>query len=175
VISGLTLLLLLASAGAAHAQSRELYVSAGPTVVDAGSSVASGAGFSPIPALTVLFNVERTHLSSQTRQDGNVESKFRGGTLLLGTAELRYTPFGRARFGPFALVGLGAGVSRPNVNQAFPEPVSHGVRAMFVGGGVQAPLGERVAIFADMRMLVGAEDTEIVAAVPIRAGLAWRF
>lgn len=47
-------------------------------------------------------------------------TKFRGGTLLLGTAELRFAPLGRRRWGPFALAGVAAGQSRRNVNEISP-------------------------------------------------------
>jgi hypothetical protein len=67
-------------------------------------------------------------------------------------------------------------VSRPNVNDIFPTPVTNGARAVFGGGGLLVPLGTRFAVFADARMLIGAEGTEgIVAVAPVRAGVAWRF
>ena len=164
----------LVSPHVATAQSIELYGSAGPTITDAGHSVSAGGGFSPASRLTLVFSFERTHLSTTTRHDGL--SRFRGGTLSLGTAELRVAPFGRHRFGPFGLAGFAAGVSRPNVNDVFPTRVTNDVRAMFVGGGLQAPLGKQLTVFADARMIFGAEGTEgIVAVAPLRAGLAWRF
>jgi hypothetical protein len=176
VVAGFVFLMMLVPSGAANGQSFELYGAAGPTMTDPGNSFAAGAGFSPTSRLTFVFNVERTHLSSQISREGNVVSTFRGGTLLLGTGEVRFAPFGRGRFGPFGLAGVAAGVSHPNVNDAFPNPVSHRVRAMFVGGGVNVPLSERLTLFADTRMIVGAEGNEgMVAVAPVRAGVAWRF
>jgi hypothetical protein len=99
--------------------------SAGPTLIDNGYSLAGGIGVSPTSHLTVLFDVERTHLSSRSRSDGRGGfAGFRGGTLTLGSAQLRVTPFGRDRIGPYGLVGFAAGVSRPNVNEMFPDPVT---------------------------------------------------
>ena len=72
-------------------------------------------------------------------------------------------------------MGFAAGVSRPNVNELFPDPVTNNVRAIFFGGGIHVPLKERVSLFADARMMVGAEAGELLAVAPIRAGVAWRF
>ena len=73
--------------------------------------------------LTFDFNVERTHLSTQISRDApGVISSFRGGTLTLGTAQLRVSLFDSNRVGPYAIVGFAAGVSRPNVNEIFPQP-----------------------------------------------------
>ena len=176
VICGLILLPFLATPGIASAQTFVLQGSAGPTLVDSGYSLAGGIGYSPTSHLTVLFDVERTHLSSRLRDDGRGGfSGFRGGTLTLGSAQLRVAPFGRNRVGPYGLVGFAAGVSRPNVNQMFPNPVTNDVRAIFFGGGIHVPLHERLSLFADGRMMIGAEAGESLAVAPIRVGVAWRF
>lgn len=176
VIRVLVFLLLLATPGIAGAQLFTVQGSAGPTLIDSGYSVAGGFGFSPTSRLAVQFEVERTHLSSQLRSDGRGGfAGFRGGTLTLGSAQLRVTPFGHHRVGPYGLVGFAAGVSRPNVNEMFPEPVTNDVRAMFFGGGIHVPLKERVSLFADGRVMIGAEAGESLAVAPIRAGVAWRF
>src|SRR5688572_7342722 len=127
----------------ARGQSFEFYGSAGPTITDAGHSLAAGVGVSPTPRLTLLVNVERTHLSSQVRREAGSTSYFRGGTYLLGSGELRFAPRGHDRIGPFAVAGFAAGVSRPNVNDVFPMPVTNGARAVFVGGGLLLPFGAR--------------------------------
>ena len=89
---------------------------------------------------------------------------------------MRFAPFGRGRVGPFALAGIAAGVSRPNVNDVFPDPVTNDVRAFFFGGGIDVPFGDRLSLFADARMTVGTEGYDgIVAVAPLRAGVAWRF
>ena len=160
----------------ANGQSFELSGSAGPTITDAGNSLAVSAGFSPTSRLTIAANFERTHLSSRESFEGGVFSSFRGGTLFLGSAELRFAPLRRDRLGPYGVAGFAAGVSRPNVNARFPNRVTNDVRALFVGGGVNVPVSDRLAVFADTRMIFGAEGTEgIVAVAPLRAGIAWRF
>ena len=176
IIPGLVFLLLLAIPWMASAQSFVLQGSAGPTLFDSGYSLAGGIGFSPTSRLAVRFDIERTHLSSRLSSDGRGGfSSFRGGTLTMGSAQLRVTPFGRDRVGPYGLVGFAAGVSRPNVNELFPDPVTNDVRAMFFGGGIHVPIKERVSVFADGRMMIGAEAGELLAVAPIRAGIAWRF
>jgi hypothetical protein len=169
-------MMLVVSPNVANGQSFELSGSAGPTIIDTGNSFAVGGGFSPTSRATIAFNFERTHIPSRTSRDGDVISSFRGGTLLLGTAELRFAPFGRCRLGPYGLAGVAAGLSRPNVNDIFTTPVTNQVRAVFAGGGVLVPLTERFNVFADVRMLIGGEGNDgIVGVAPVRAGLAWRF
>ena len=68
---------------AARGQSFELYGSAGPTITDAGLSLAGGVGVSPTSRLTLFASIERTHLSSQVRRETDSTSYFRGGTYLL--------------------------------------------------------------------------------------------
>jgi hypothetical protein len=161
---------------AARGQSFELYGSAGPSITDPGLSLAGGVGVSLTSRLSLFANIERTHLWSQIRRESDSTSYFRGGTILLGSAELRFAPRGRGRIGPFAVAGFAAGASRPNVNEVFPTPVTNGARAVFGGGGVLVPFGQRLTAFADVRMLIGAEGSEgIVAVAPARAGVAWRF
>ena len=176
-VPGLLFVTLLSLPHAAAAQSFELYGAAGPTIVDSGNSFAVGAGFSPTSLLTLVFNFERTHLSSRLDRHGDVFSRFRGGTLLLGTGELRVTPFRRDRIGPYGVAGLAAGLWRPNVNELFPQGGdTDGVRAVFLGGGLQVPVGSRLTLFGDYRFMFGAEGPEgLVAVAPLRAGLAWRF
>jgi hypothetical protein len=176
-ICGLTLSLLLV-ASAASGQSIVLHGSAGPNITDAGHSLAAGVGFCPTSRLTVLFSVERTHLDSRVTRDsqGRVVSAFRGGTITLGAAEVRVTLLPPERLSPYVLGGFGAGVSRPHLNETFPIRVTNQARVLFAGGGLQVPLGERITVFGDVRMVFGVEGTEgLVAYAPIRAGVAWRF
>jgi hypothetical protein len=176
VVTCVFLSLLIAPAVPA-AQSLELYGSAGPTIIDTGNSATVGAGFSPHPRLALVFSFERTHLSTRTTTDEyGSRTSFRGGSLFLGTAELRVMPFGRQRFGPYGVAGFAAGASHPNVNALFPQRVTNQVRAMFAGGGVQVPLGRHLRVFGDVRIMLGAEGVEgIVAVMPARAGVAWTF
>jgi hypothetical protein len=168
---------LMVSPGIVQAQSFDVHASAGPTVTDPGYSFAAGAGFSPTRHLTFSVNVERTQLLSQTTSDGRGGfSGFRGGTLVLGSGELQVTPLGHDRLGPYGVVGFATGVSRPNVNASFPDPVTNSATALFFGGGVHVPINPHLAVFAEARMMIGAEGPEgILAIVPVRGGISWRF
>jgi len=176
VIVCLMILVLLGSRDVAHAQSLQLQAAAGPTIIDGGYSVTAGLGFLPLSRVGLMLSFERTHLASRSRSDGRGGvSGFRGGTLTLGAAELQVALFPRERIGPYGLAGFAAGVSRPNVNPMFPNPVTNDVRAMFFGGGIRVPLNDRIAFFADGRMMIGAEAGELLAVAPVRGGLSWRF
>ena len=160
----------------ASGQSLVLQGSAGPTLNDPGHSLAAGIGFTPNSRLTVLVDLERTHLSSTFSSDGRGGgSAFRGGTVTFVAAELRAGLRPRDRVTPYVLGGFGVGVSRPNVNETFPDPVTNHVRAFFFGGGIHVPVGERLSIFGDARMTIGNEGGELLAIAPVRAGVAWRF
>ena len=168
---------LLAAPVLAAGQSVVLDAAAGPTLGDSGWSVAAGLGVSPTPRVTITGNVERSHLVTRRQEYPGSVSHFRGGTFTLASAELRLSLFGRDRISPYALAGFGFGRSRPNVNDVFPTPVVHSVRAPFAGGGVHVPLGPRATFFADVRLalIVGTEADDLYALVPLRAGLSWRF
>lgn len=173
----LVLLLMLSAARTAQAQSFELFGAAGPTLVDAGNSLAIGAGVTPTSTWSFRFNVERTHLSTRINRYENGFATFRGGTLLLGSAEAQFVPLGRHRAGPYGLAGIAAGEWRANVNDLFPGPANtYNVRTVFAGGGIQIPFRERLAFFGDVRWMIGADENEgLVAVAPIRAGLTFRF
>ena len=175
LIFGLVSLLWLACPGFVNGQTFELHGSAGPTLVDRGYSLAAGGGLFAGRYVGVVFDVERTHLVSRETITPDSAWRFRGGTLTLASAQLRVVPLGRDRIGPYGLVGFAAGESRPNVNEAFPNTVTNDVRAVFFGGGLQVPVRERFSLFADGRMMLGAERGELLAVAPIRAGVAWRF
>lgn len=176
-IACLTILLLL-SQGVANAQSIEVHGSAGTTLRDGGYSVAAGVEFSPIPYLSCVFNAERTHVPSRVNRDAGGISTFRGATLTLGTAELRVTPFGRRRVGPYGLFGVGAGVARANEDPGFPgEGTTGSARSVVLGGGLRGPVSERLSIFVEVRIMLVAEveGEGLLGTAPLRAGVAWRF
>jgi hypothetical protein len=178
IIPGVVTLLLLTFPAVSSAQTVALHGSAGPTMTDPGHSLAAGLEFSPASHLTFLVDFDQTHLQSriETHERG-VTSAFRGGTVTLVAPALRLSVLGNDRVGPYGLVGLAAGVSRPNVTDLFPNEVSHEVLAPFFGGGIQVPLRNHLAFFAEARMMlvVGKEADELFALAPFRAGVAWRF
>jgi hypothetical protein len=124
----------------------------------------------------VLVEVDRTYRASQVRRDnrGGVFG-YRGGTATLVEATVRLALFGPERIGPYALAGFAAGTSRSQVSALFPDRVTNRVRAIAVGGGLHLPLGHRLSLFGEGRIIVGEEAQELFAVAPIRAGVAWRF
>ena len=178
IIPAVLTVLLLSSPTIASAQTFAVQGSGGPTMTDPGHSLAAGFAFSPTSHLTFMVDVERTHLSSRIHTDARgVTSAFRGGTVTLAAPALRVSLLGGDRVGPYGLVGLAAGVSRPNVTDLFPSRVTNEVRGPFAGGGIQVPLRNHVTLFAEARMMlvVGKEADELFAVAPFRAGIAWRF
>jgi hypothetical protein len=91
------------------------------------------------------------------------------------SGEVRVGLWPAERVTPYALAGLGAGMSRPTVNEVYPDRVTNNVRFMFFGGGVHVPLRERLSLLGDVRLLVGAEAGETLAMIPVRVGIAWHF
>ena len=178
LIPGLVCLLFLVSPAAANGQSFQLQAAAGPTVIDAGASVTAGIGFTAGSRLSILIDVEHTHIPSEILRDerGRVTGASRRGSLTLGAAGIRLSVFPRDRFGPYGLAGFAAGVSRPNVNEHFPAPVTNEARLVFFGGGLHVPIGEHASVFADARFQFGVEGHDgIIGVVPIRAGVSWKF
>lgn len=176
VSSVLLTLLLFTCPAAARAQSFGVQASAGPTLIDPGYSVAAGVGLYPGSHVALLFNFDRTHQPTEVRTDGRGgETATRRGTVLLGTGELQVSLFPRHRVSPYGLAGFGAGRTRLNVNERFPNPVRNDVRIVFFGGGIQVPLGDRAGVFADTRVMIGSEGNELLGLWPLRAGVALRF
>lgn len=169
---GFLALVLLLSPAVARGQSFEGHGAIGPTMVDRGISASAGIGYTPTSRLTLIGAIDLTHLASRITPG----STFRGGTVVMGSGEIRVSLLGRDRVSPYVLAGFGAGVTRPNVNDLFTEPTTNAVRAVFAGVGLQVPLPRRaLSLFADGRMIVGDERSELLAIVPVRAGLSWRF
>jgi hypothetical protein len=181
--------LLLSSASAASGQSFLVQGAGGANVLDTGHnlsygfdpgfSLSAGIGLSPTPRVTFLLEVERTHRTNQLQVDarGNVFG-FRGGTLTLAVPQMRVTLFPPDRIGPYGVLGFAAGVSRLNATELHPERTSSDVRAVVFGAGIHVPLAERLSLFADGRVFMGAAESgegDLLGIVPIRAGLAWRF
>ena len=164
------------ASGQSSSRSVSIQAAAGPTIVDPGYSVSAAGGFSPNSRVTIFVDVQRTQLFSRTTHYEDGFGVFRGGTLTAVSGEVRVGFWPAHRVTPYALAGIGGGVSRPTVNADFPDPVTNRAGFIFFGGGVHVPLRERLSFFADARLLAGAEGTEgIIAIIPVRAGMAWRF
>jgi len=93
------------------------------------------------------------------------------------SGEFRYVPVIYQRISPYVMAGIGRGVSRPNVNEFFPDPVSHTVTLVFPGVGARVHVTDHLSAFADIRFMFQSRSGEPDAGGfgPIRGGLAWRF
>lgn len=159
------------------ASSVSVHGAAGPTMVDAGHHISAGVGYTVTPRVTLLVDFQRTHLASRLTRHERGGSAFRGGTLTAATGEVRVALWPSDRVTPYGLAGAGAGISRPNANATFgPSQVTNAARFVFVGGGVEVPVQDRLSVFGDVRLLTGVEGEHgLLAMMPVRFGLAWRF
>jgi hypothetical protein len=153
-----------------------LQVAAGPTLVDRATTVSAAAGYAPARWLEVLVNVERIDAPMQTTQYPDGYSISRGGTLTFVSGEVRFAPLPEARVSPFAMAGVGRGISRPTVNAEFPEPVKNDLQVLYFGGGARVPLRRGVSLLADARAMLALEGYDSVLGIwSVRGGIAWRF
>ena len=133
-------------------------------------------GFAPNRSLTVLVSLQR--VSTQDR--GPYEQWYlpeRGSTEQFLSGEVRYAFLTRRRLSPYVLGGIGGGISRPNVNQYFPDKRERHIQTLYYGGGVRIPVAARFDAFVDTRLIMSAEAVSDYFGVrmPVRAGIAWRF
>ena len=177
IVLSLLMLVFLLAPEEARAQQFLVHGAAGPIVNDRGFSLAAGIGVTAGSRVTILGSFDRTHLPSTTTPLRNGVAYTRGGTLTLGTGEAQISLFDRSRVSPYGVVGFGGGISRPNVNDIFPNPVTNTVVAPFAGGGIRIPLRDNLTLFGDIRWMLaaGTEADDLIGIVPLRAGLAFRF
>ena len=83
----------------------------------------------------VVVNAERSHVPTDVTfyEDGYAAT--RGATTRFVSGEFRYVPVTYKRVSPYVLVVVGFGVSRPNVNEFFPDRVEHNVTLLGPGFG----------------------------------------
>jgi opacity protein-like surface antigen len=163
-------------AGAEGRERLSLQVAAGPSLVDAGNVLSAAFGYSPTSRLDLLLNVERDHMAFQFERFNGHSNAIRGGAMRFVSGEVRLALRPADRVSPFAVAGVGGGVSRPNVNDRFPDRGTTNVLVLYIGGGVRVPLGGRFSLLSDARMIFEVENQDGVPAVwPVRVGLAFRF
>jgi hypothetical protein len=148
----------------------------GPLLQSGGHTVSAAVGFSPISRLDLLMNVERDHLPYQRDTFTDGYSITRGGTLTTVSGEVRASLFPPHRVSPYILAGMGGGLSRPTVNEAFPDFVENKLRVVYFGGGLRVPLRGGLVLFGDARAMMALEGNDGILGVwPVRAGITWRF
>lgn len=153
-----------------------LQLGAGPLLNSGGHTVSAAFGFSPISRVDLVVNVERVHLPFERDTFSGGFSITRGGTLTSVSGEMRASVFPPHRVSPYGFAGIGGGVSRPTVNDAFPDPVENDLRVVYFGGGVRVPIRSGFTVFGDARAMLTLEGGDGILGVwPVRAGIAWRF
>ena len=141
-----------------------------------GDSQSVSIGFSPHERLEILISAERFHWPTEvTRSDATDLSATRGGTTTFISGEARFLLFTFNRVSPYVLASGGYGMSRPNVNDIFPDRVTNAATLLFFGGGVRIAVTERLSAFADIRFGIQAERDSIGGLAPVRGGVGWRF
>jgi hypothetical protein len=140
-----------------------------------GDSQSVSIGFSPNERLDILITAERFHWPTEvTRSNVRDVSATRGGTTTFISGEVRLSLF-TFRISPYVLASAGRGISRPNVNDIFPDRVTNDATLLFFGGGVRIAVTERLRAFADIRFGIQGERDSIIGLVPVRGGIGWRF
>lgn len=152
-----------------------LEVGAGPLLKGSGHTVSAAFGFSPISRVDLVVNVQRDQMPFQRNTFTNGLSITRGGTLTSVSGEVRASLFAPHRVSPYGLAGIGAGVSRPTVNDTFPEPIENALRVVYLGGGLRVPLRNGLSVWGDARAMLALEGDSLSGVWPVRAGIAWRF
>ena len=150
---------------------------AGPQVYYRGSMQSIAFGFAPTRSLTLLVSVERSYVADEIERYEDGYASERGGTEQFVSVGLRYAFFPRKRVSPYVLGGTGRGISRPNVNEFFPDKKERGIQVLYYGGGVRIPIRPRLDAFVDARLIMAVEARSDYLGVryPVRAGVAWRF
>jgi hypothetical protein len=149
---------------------------AGVQLAYTGTIQSAAFGFSPTRSLTLLIGAERSRTEDEIEYYPDGYASERGGLVEFVSAEVRYAFFANKRVSPYAVVGGGRGVERPNVNALFPYGVDRSIVAIFYGGGARIPIHRRLDAFADWRLIITGDDASEMAVLgPLRAGIAFRF
>ena len=186
---GLVILALGLSAAAAAAQDRlgaapvapklrfSLEGATGLQVYYDGSMQSFSFGFAPTRSLTLLVSAERSYVADKIELYEDGFGSERGGTEQFVSGEVRYAFFPSKRVSAYVLGGTGRGISRPNVNEFFPDKKERGIQVLYYGGGVRIPVRPRLDAFVDARLIMAVEARSDYFGVrfPVRAGVAWRF
>lgn len=182
---GLVMLVLVLSAAAASPQDGtggrphlrwSIEGTAGVQLDYTGTIQSVALGFAPTRSLTLLIGAERSRTEDEIELYPDGYASERGGLVEFVSAELRYAFFANGRVSPYAVIGTGRGIERPNVNQFFPHGVDRKIAAIYYGAGVRIPIHRRLDALADWRLIITGDDAAEMAVLgPLRAGIAFRF
>ncbi len=149
----------------------------GSHIGDGGDAQSLSLGVSFGERFGVVVNAERSYVPTEVTFFDAGYSASRGATTRFISGEFRYVPVTYKRISPYVIAGVGRGVSRPHVNEFFPNRVTHKVTLQFPGFGVRVLVTEHLSAFADIRFMFQSRRGEPDAGGfgPVRGGLAWRF
>ena len=151
-------------------------VGAGPLLQSGGYNLSAAFGVSPASRLDLMMSFERNHLPFRRETFSGGYGLTRGGTLMAVSGEVRVSFLPPHRVSPYGFAGLGGGVSRPTVNDAFPAEVKNDLRIVYFGGGVRVPIRAGFTVFGDARATLALEGEDGLMGIwPVRFGGAWRF
>jgi hypothetical protein len=124
-----------------------------------------------------VVNAERSHVPTDVTFFDDGYAATRGATTRFISGEFRYVPVTYKRLSPYVIAGIGRGVSHPNVNELFPDRVTHTVTLVFPGFGARVRMNAHLSAFADLRVMFQSREGEPDAGMfgPVRGGVAWRF
>lgn len=144
---------------------------------DGGNAQSLSVGLSLGQHIEVVLNAERSYRPTSVEYFEGGYSASRGANTKFISGEFRYAPFTYRAVSPYLIFGHGIGVSRPNVNEFFPERVTHRVTLQFPGFGVRVGMTGHLSAFSDLRIMLQHRRGEPDAGIfgPIRGGIAWRF
>ena len=140
-----------------------------------GNGQSLSIGFAAGKRIDFVVSAERNHLPTAVTRFERGSSATRGGTTTFVSGEVQFLPLTFSRISPYALAGVGRGISRPNVNEFFPTRVENDATLFFAGGGVRVPITDHLSAFADIRFVLQSEIGELGAFQPVRGGVTWRF
>jgi hypothetical protein len=164
------------AAGAAPQRRWSIEGAAGVQLLYTGTIQSVAFGFAPTRSLTLFIGAERSRTEDEIEFFPDGYSTERGGLVEFVSVELRYALFADKRVSPYAVVGTGRGIERPNVNELFPHGVDRRIVVLYYGAGARIPVHRRIDAFADWRLIVTGDDAAEMAVLgPVRAGIAFRF
>ena len=149
----------------------------GSHVGDGGNTQSIGLGVWFGKRFGAVANAERSHVPTDVTFFDNGYAATRGAATRFISGEFRYIPVTYQRLSPYVIAALGRGVSRPNVNEFFPNRVTHTVTLVGPGFGIRVLVTEHLSAFADVRFLFQSRhgEPDDGGFAPVRGGLAWRF
>ena len=149
---------------------------AGALLNAGGFNVSGSIGYLLTRRISAHLAADMVHLPTEVNvYDGGYGVR-RGATMRLLSGEVRLAFAPSHRVSPYALAGMGFGISRPNVNQYFRGGgVTNNMRLAFTGIGVRFQVNPHLSVVADTRFALERERDVVGLLLPLRGGVSWSF